>query len=352
MPAISIDTFFACALMVLIVLSAMATSSNLLYPYLDGTNNTNLSEKFGRIAEQILFSTGTPTNWGQISNLPETFGLAKNGSDQPYDLDIDKITKLNNGSAYGLNYEQIFTIMDVPDISFRLELRPLFEVNISLASEVSQTGTTTYQFEIATTEFGKAIPTILRYFVVANNYLDSNTTIINEKETYINVTLSNNIRGPVALAVLARASYDPYITSWCVYKFMNNSQQRETQSNCTRLSLLNQTLTVMLNNPTINLTGTYELSYNHNSSLKSLVSNSTCTRYNVPDILDLGAKIIIVTGWNGTSPFVEYVPYPELPVQLGATFDSTMSNVFSYSYLVLIDSGMFICTFWFGGPKT
>jgi len=37
MPAISVDTFFACSLMVLLVLSAMASTSKLLYPHINNT---------------------------------------------------------------------------------------------------------------------------------------------------------------------------------------------------------------------------------------------------------------------------------------------------------------------------
>jgi len=112
MPAISIDTFFACSLMVLLVLSAMAGTSKLLYPQLNNAGNENIAKRYREISRYILLSAGTPSNWGENSqSIPETFGLAEADSDNPYELDVDKVSRLNTENRFALSYAQMFTTL-------------------------------------------------------------------------------------------------------------------------------------------------------------------------------------------------------------------------------------------------
>ena len=54
MPAISVDTFFACSLMVLLVLSAMAGASKLLYPQINSAVDENIAERYREISKYLL----------------------------------------------------------------------------------------------------------------------------------------------------------------------------------------------------------------------------------------------------------------------------------------------------------
>ena len=77
MPATSIDTFFACSLLVILVVSAMATMPRVVSPMLDGLANKNDVERLQQLAQYIVLSTGAPTDWGSIPEVsPTDFGLA------------------------------------------------------------------------------------------------------------------------------------------------------------------------------------------------------------------------------------------------------------------------------------
>ena len=75
MPASSIDTFFACSLMVILIVSAMAGTTKVVQPYLDDLAHTNGIERYKGIAEYLLGSTGTPANWGTKNIVPSAFDL-------------------------------------------------------------------------------------------------------------------------------------------------------------------------------------------------------------------------------------------------------------------------------------
>jgi hypothetical protein len=78
LPAISIDTFFACSLMVLLVLSAMAATAGLLYPPISSSFGTEASKRYEEIAKHILLNVGKPADWGKNSQtVPEELGLAE-----------------------------------------------------------------------------------------------------------------------------------------------------------------------------------------------------------------------------------------------------------------------------------
>jgi len=51
--------------------------------------------------------------------------------------------------------------------------------------------------------------------------------------------------------------------------------------------------------------------------------------------------------------FEEWSAYPQVPLQTGADFagSPTLSNVFSFTYLVTINSALYECTVWLGGPR-
>ncbi len=120
MPAISIDTFFACSLMVLLTLSAMVASSKLLYPYINNAVDVNLVERFREASKYMLLSEGSPADWGQHdSTILKQFGLARAGSDAAYELDIDKVSRLNGENLYAMSYDQIFAALKMSDVSFR-----------------------------------------------------------------------------------------------------------------------------------------------------------------------------------------------------------------------------------------
>lgn len=354
MPAISVDTFFACSLMVLLVLSAMASTSKLLYPHINNEVNDNIAERYGEISKYLLLNDGMPSNWGQnCQTIPETFGLAKAASCDSYELDIDKVSRINSENLYAMSYAQIFTALKMPDVSFRIEIKPIFEVVINLTATFKAANQTTYQFEISTEKHGVPIQAELKCYVIAENYLETNYVYASDGRAYVNVTLSNDVKGPALFVAFAKAVSNSKIVSFGTYTFALNSGEPKPKRAFLRLSPLNYTLTASYIISGINLSKTYALTINYYSNLTQTVSDNQSVTYSLPHFLDLSPTLIVVTGWNSTTFFTEWTTYPQIPLQTGANFaDSiTLSNVFANTYTVTINSALYECSVWLGGPR-
>ena len=354
MPAISVDTFFACSLMVLLVLSAMASTSKLLYPHINNTVNDSIAERCREISKYLLLSDGTPSNWGQNSQtIPETFGLAKAESDNPYELDIDKVSRLNSENLYAISYAQIFAALKMSDVSFCMEIRPIFEVAVNLTATYPSVNETIYQFEISTEKHGIPVQAELKCYVVAENYLETSYFHVSSGRTYFNITLSNDVMGPALFVVLAKAVCNAKIVSFGVCPFAHNSAEPKPKSTFLKLSPLNYTLNASSVYPGINLSKAYALTINYKSTLAQTSSSNQSITYSLPHFLDPSPTLIVVTGWNSTVFFIKWTAYPQLPLQIGVRFTglTALSNVFANTYAVTINSAVYGCTVWLGGPR-
>ena len=354
MPTISVDTFFACSLMVLLTLSAMAATSKILYPYMNNMNNANSAEKYGETSKYLLLNDGTPSDWGKNSQAtPEIFGLAKSGADEPYALDIDKVSRLNSENLYALSYAEIFAVLRIPDTSFRIEIKPVFEVAIDLTATFEAANETTYQFGISTEKHGVLVQAELNCYVIAENYLNSSKGDTANGETSVNVTVPANVNGPALLIVLARSCYDSKIASFNSYAFEHNSTV-PIQTSFLALSPLDYNLTVSYAYPAIEMGNVYALTFNYNSTLTQTSNDSQSASYTISEYLDDSPTLLVATGWNQTSFFIECTAYPQIPVQVGADFENSvsLSDVFAYTYAVTVNSVIYECTIWMGGPRT
>ncbi|MGB9853859.1 MAG: hypothetical protein ACPLRY_03510 [Candidatus Bathyarchaeales archaeon] len=354
MPAISIDTFFACSLMVLLVLSAMAATTKIIYPSINDTLDAEAAKRFREIAEYMLLSPGEPSNWGQNrTTVPETFGLAKAYTENPYTLDLDKVSRLNGENLYALSYAQIFTSLGIQDVSFRLEIKPVFDVCINLTEVFESADQTTYEFEVLTEKSGAAVSALLRLYVVAENFLETSAMYYSDGEVHLNVTVPNAVNGPALLVVFAKASFNPKIASFGVYSFAHNSPEPAEKDTFLRLSPLNYSLTATLARPEVVLSNAYSLTFNYSSTLTQNANENQFATFSIPKLLDSSPTVLVVTGWNSTEFFAEWVAYPQIPLQVGASFadSQSFSNVFSYTYLVTIGSAIYQCTVWLGGTR-
>jgi hypothetical protein len=340
--------------MVLLVLSAMATTSKLLYPQINNTIDEALAERYREISKYLLLNEGSPSNWGQNSQIiPEDFGLAKTGSENPYELDVDKVTRLNSENLYAISYAKIFTALKLSDASFRIEIKPIFDVVINLTATFVGVNGTTYQFEIVTKKSGIPIQSELKCYVIAENYLKANDCYTSDGGSTVNVTIPDNINGPAVLVALAKAVCDSDIASYGVYAFAHNSANPKPEGTFLKLSPLNYTLKASFIHSEINLSKAYALSLNYYSILEHASDDNQSVTFSLPRFLDSSSTIIILTGWNSTDFFVEWTAYPQIPLQTGANFASSeaLSNVAAYDYIITINSVLYKCTVWLGGPQ-
>jgi hypothetical protein len=354
MPAVSVDTFFACSLMVIVVLSAMAGASKILYPYASNAVDQNVAKRYEEISKYLLLTSGKSANWGQNGETnPETFGLAKTGSTNPYDLDIDKVSRLNSENQHAISYAEVFTSLKLPDVSFKLELKPIFEVNINLTATLASENETIYEFEILTQKGGNPIQTELKYYLVAEDYLDASDVYASIGKAYQNVTIPNSVNGSALLVVFARHAYNAKIVSFGAYAFAHNSPEPKSAGTFLRLSPLDYVLNASSMYPGLNTSHAYALTFDYSSILVQITINPEFATYEIPHFLGPNPTMIVSTGWNSSLFFAEWVAYPQIPLQLGADFASatSLSNVFVYTYMVMINSAVYECTIWLGGPR-
>jgi hypothetical protein len=339
--------------MVLLVLSAMAATAKIIYPSINGTFDVEAAKRFREIAEYMLLNHGEPSNWGQDGQtVPEAFGLAE-AAENPYTLDVDKVSRLNGENLYALSYAQIFTSLKISDISFRLEIKPVFDIHINLTEVFEGLDGTTYEFEVLTEKSGGIVPVKLKYYVIAENFLEASDFCSSYGETSFNVTISNNASGPALLVVLAKSSSNTKIVSFNVYAFAHNSPEPKAKGMFLKLSPLNYSLTASLNSLETTLSTAYALTFNYSSMLTQTANANQSATFSIPKLLDSSPTVLVVTGWNSTEFFAEWTAYPQIPLQIGASLTDSpnLSNVFAYTYLVTIGSAIYQCTVWLGGPR-
>jgi hypothetical protein len=340
--------------MVLLVLSAMAATSKLLYPYINNAVDENVSERYRETSKYMLLNDGKPANWGQDGRtIPEIFGLAKADSDNPYELDIDKVSRLNNDNIYAVSYAQLFTALGLPDTYFKIEIKPIFSVAINLTDTYASENETVYQFQIATERHGFPVQADLKFYVVAENYLETANAQVLNGRTCLNITMPNDVNGPAILVVLAGAICESKAFSFNVYAFAHNSEEPKARGTFLRLSPINYTLNVTFNYPETVLSRAYAFTFNYSSILTQAASSNQSATYDIPHLLDSSPTVIVVTGWNSTSFFSEWTAYPQIPLQNGADFmeASTLSSVYAYTYIITINSALYECRVWLGGPR-
>jgi hypothetical protein len=340
--------------MVILVLSAMAGASKLLYPQINSAVDEFAYERYTEIAKYLLLNSGEPSNWGQDSQvIPEKFGLAEADAEVLYALDIDKISRLNNENKFSLSYAQIFKSLKISDVSFRLEIEPIFEISVNLTASFQTENESIYQFDVSTEKQGVPVDAELKYYVVAENHLEANQASASNGAAIFNVTLPEDVGGPALLVVFAKALYNAKVVSFSVYAFEHNQKEPHPRGTFLELSPLNYTLEASLNYQEIALADAYALTFNYSSTPTMKTNDSQLAIYAIPHLRDSSPIILVVTGMNSTTFFTEWVAYPQLPLQIGANFEglSTLSNVFAYSCIIAVNNALYECKMWFGGPR-
>jgi len=354
MPTDSIDTFFACSLMTILVLSAMAGLSITLFPHSTTSYNEETEERFLQLTKYILLNTGSPENWGENSSIvPSYFGLAEtNGI---YALNIDKVSRLNIENVYALSYSNILDSLKIKNVAIRMSIKPVFDVQINMTSNLDEGNETVYVFEIRTVKSGLPLSTLVKSHLLVEEQVYSKPYLTMQNGYgVINFSVSNSLSGKATLIVLAKHAFDPYIVSFATYPFQHNSQESLVEDGVfLQLSPLNYTLHVSLLHAAVNVSKAYAFSFNYTFELRKTYENESFLKYTIPRLQDISPLVLAVTGRNSTNAFVECVPYPQIPLETGATFsDSTRSNVITYQQIIMINRVLYEFTLKSGGPTT
>jgi len=347
MPATSIDTFFACSLIVAVVVASMAATAKILTPYMNSLQDLNEEEYLRKIVEYIIVNSGSPANWGENQTVtPEAFGLAENGSLTPYELDVDKVCRLNSQNAYALTYLDILEALNLEKVALRISVSQLMDVSIALISNVTVGDSTRYSFWVYVSRDETPIAVALHCYVVAKNFLnDTYSSTSSTGEGFVDVEIPNSSNGTALLIVFARAPYDARITAYGVYAFGHLSSEPSPNNTFLELSSLNYTLHANPKYSNISLETGYALSYSYESNLTP-TSNVT---YAIPEILDPSPIVQVVAGLNTSIFFIEWTTYPQVPLEIGANFEN--AECFSFNYIVTLNRAFYKLNVQCGGPS-
>lgn len=351
MPVDSVDTFLSCSLMILIVLSAMIGASKLTMPYANQLAR-NSAEKYQKLFQYILGNSGTPSSWGSDNTtVPTSFGLASSDSSSAYELDIDKITRLNNRNEYALTYWQIIESLGMQDVTLRVEVNTLFSVSANLINSSVNGAETNYIFQIVARKSETPVQASLRCYTFVDNYAQSiSSSTSSSGISTVNATLPNSINGTALFIVLAKAH--PQIFAFDVYRFAHIAGSTLPDGSFLHVSPLNHTAYVDLYSGET-IASARIFSYNFNFSMTLAVSGNKTARYSIPRLLDPGPTILAFTGTNDSVKFAEWVSYPQLPLEIGINFDDLdlRSNVISITSVCMISLAFYEITVKFGGPR-
>ncbi len=341
MPASSVDTFFACSLMVILIVSAMVSTAKVVQPYLNDLSNMNGVELSRGLAEYVLLSSGEPSDWGKLKvGAPTDFGLGSE-TQQPYELGLDKVSRLNSDNVYSVTYQEIIAALGIKDITLNMRFQPLLEVSIDLAASRIDENETIYTFQIFTGKSGFPIPTWLQCYAVVGGYTDdvSSSTSSNGLG-FVNASLPTSVNGTALLLVFAKAKAYSQAVSFNTYSFGHNSEIPEPNNTFLQLSPLDHVLNVTLLYSNVSISNAYVFTYDYAFNLSQTSSEAQTVEYSIPRLLGASPMMLVLNGNNASISFAEWVGYPQLPLEIGADFTdlTARSKAIALTYLVNINS--------------
>jgi hypothetical protein len=325
-PTTSIDTFFACALIVSVAITATAFAAGNLLTQVDGMHDVNEQDYLQTVADNIVLTYGNPPDWGSTGTVPQSFGLGDANVQRAFVLDVDKISRLSAQNSYGLSYLQIVKSSRL-QVAFGVSVFQALSIEIEPLGNETVGDFTSYSFGITISKDKVPIVSELHYYVTALNYLEDASNATSD-DGYANISFQvpNSAEGSALLIVFARANIDPRLTSVEVYSFGHLSETPQPNQTFLKLSPLNYSLTATpISNET---TWIKELAFSF-SYESDLTATSTST-FAIPHFVEKSPILLVIQGLNGTSSFAEWTTYPQLPLKTGADFSNSDTNIFEY----------------------
>ncbi len=326
MPTSSFDTFFACTIIVAVALISMAFLGSTMQTRIASTQDINKDSYLKAIADHILTNPGSPADWGTNDVLPVDFGLAASNSNSAYELDIDKVSRLNNLNNFSISYPELSNAAKL-NIALGIKVSQLMTVNVLQSSNSTAGSNTIFTFQVSTNIDSKPTSANLHCYVAADTYLTAvNASIPDTGIVQITIQIPTAETDNALLITFARASIDDRITSYAIYNFADSAQESTPSSTELALSQLDYTLSLNDSVPGLTVQNGYVFSYSYPQNLPSIGESQT----SIPKLLDKSPIILVVAGSNGTNHFQEWTTYPQVPLKAGANFGGSEQNIFSY----------------------
>jgi len=353
MPTVSLDTLLASSVMICLVLSSMVGVFTAVQPFLKYQTSGYETETSRRLAEYLLLETGSPTDWGvEVNETLISFGLAKENASTPFELDIDKVTRLNGRNRNNLSFLEAFTALNTKDKPFRIIIKPVFNVTVDLSSQTEGASEITYHFNVSTKRSNLPVAASFKCYAVIGDYVTSNSSSTsNLGEGSTAVSLPKSLNGTALLVIFAKI--EPKILSYAVHTFAHNSGSPPNQAGSyATLSPLNYILRADLTSTSNRILYAKIFTYDYSFNLTETQNTSTTQYFTIQKILDESPMILVGTGLNASSSeyFSEWVSYPQIPLDFGLDFTGRyhLADALSSRFLVTINSATYECKIIFG----
>ncbi|HTY74957.1 MAG TPA: hypothetical protein VMD05_05250 [Candidatus Nanoarchaeia archaeon] len=333
MPATSIDTFLACTVIITATLIATGFLFSSMQTSINNTKDINKNSYLQSIAEQIITNPGSPTDWGASNLVPTDFGLARSTSNS-YELDIDKVSRLNSQNYFSLQYADMLKASKLNNVALGISASQVMSIIIQQTSDDNLKTTNSFNFTVSTNINSEPTNANLTAYVFANNVLENITADIQNTEVGVNnfaVQIPTNAEDNAMLVVFARASFDSRITSYGVYSFLSAAQEIAPSNDTLVLTPINYTLSIMTNLSDLTIQNGYILSFDHQQTLSLPENGSQCL---IPKLIDQSPYVIILNGVNNGTYVQTWTAYPQIPLNAGSSFSGSEQNVFSYTVTI------------------
>jgi hypothetical protein len=330
-PATSIDTFFACMIMVTVALIAMAFLGNTLGAQINSTKDVNKQSYLEAIANHLVNNAGTPSDWGVRTSVPSDMGLAASIYTMPYELDIDKVSRLNSQNQNNLTYYQLSDASKLSDIALGISISQMMSVSIQRTESHFVGSQVNCTFAVSTSLNSEPTNASLHGYLVANGELSEATNqSFSTGVGTLNFQVPSNASQNALLIVFARANFDDRLTAYAIYDFASSQQQSTPTSDYASLSPQNYTLTVTPKVSGLNVNGGYAFTFKNEQNITLTSGN----QYRIPRLLDSSPIVSVVFGTYSGDIFTQWTPYPLVPLNAGSAFEGAAKNVFTYTVTI------------------
>jgi hypothetical protein len=325
LPTSAFDTFFACTIIVAVALIGMAFLGSTMHNQIASTQDINKDSYLKAIADHIVTSPGTPVDWGTSGSLPVDFGLASADSNGAYELDMDKISRLNPNNAASISYLDLSSAAKL-NVALGIKVAQVMDVDVLQVSNSTVGSDTSFVFQVTASINSEPTNASIHGYVVADAAVTEVDSALRDGSGQITVQVPTSETGNALLVVFARSSIDDRITSYAIYDFAQSAQQTTPGDTALALSLMDYS--VSFNDSVTGLTvqNSYVLSYSYQQPLSSFEDSQA----SIPRLIDPSPLIVVVNGLDGSTHFAEWASYPQVPISVGASFDHSEQNVSSY----------------------
>lgn len=326
MPSSAFDTFFACTIIVSAVLIATAFLGVTLQARIVSTDDTNKDSYLKAVADHIITYPGSPTDWGAETSVPADFGLAQYQSTSTYQLDIDKLGRLNSLNTNVLSYVDLLYSAKLNNMSLGISVEQVMDLSVEQSGTYTVDGVTYSELSIATSINSKPSSAELHCYVIADNYFyNVSSSISSSGSCTLTVHVPTGTVEDAFVVAFARSTFDDRITSYAVYSIADKAQEFMPASTGLSLSPQNYRLN-FTESSDASVQKVYALTYSYNNSVTAF-QDSSCA---IPKLVDSSPIVVVACGQNGTVYLQEWTSYPQVPLKAGSTFTDSECNVFSY----------------------